>query len=100
VTFDSFADAGLVSLTFGDLSRAAGSPTDDCAEAPRGSGDWVEGTQVGGRVLCYQDNGASQIAWTYETDIGRGLIGRAWRQDDDWFSLYEWWVSTRAFIRH
>jgi len=100
VTFDSFTDAGLASLAFGDLKRAAGSPTDDCATAPSGGGRWAVGSEVGGRVLCYPDDGASRIAWMYETDVGGGLIGQARRQDDDWKSLYDWWVSTRAFIRH
>lgn len=100
VTYDSFDDPGLVTLAFSDIGRAVGAPAGSCERAPSATGPWQEGTSIGGTVLCYQDNGASRLVWTYETKIGSGLMARAWRQDDDWSSLYDWWLGVRAFIRH
>jgi class 3 adenylate cyclase len=68
-------------------------------EVRRGQGNWSLGTTNTGRVLCYQDNGAMWIVWSYQAER---VMARAVRSGDsaaDWAAFYDWWDHIKIFSR-
>jgi GGDEF domain-containing protein len=98
VTYDLYDPLPLLLARFADVRRTAGDPDGECSTSPMGAEPWAVGGRFSGQVVCYQREGMSHIAWTYESGDGQGLMARARRDDGDWEELYAWWNATAAYV--
>jgi class 3 adenylate cyclase len=100
VWYERFESAQGLSNALGDLSQPLQLVDATCSElVSRAQGNWDVGTTHGGRLLCYEADGASWIVWSYSAER---IVARATRGGDTpdaWPGLYEWWKQVRLFLR-
>ena len=96
VWVDQFDTPEGVAGAFSDAVARVQAPTGDCATVPVAHGPWVVRNVHSGQLLCYQQDNAAWLVWTYDDD--RILI-RARRGGDDWGALHAWWDQTAIFLR-
>lgn len=83
----------------GALSEAVdrtGAPAGDCAITPLAHGSWEVPNVHAGKLLCYQEDGAVWLVWTYDDER---LLLRARRGGGETEALYAWWRQTAIFLR-
>jgi hypothetical protein len=96
VWVDLFPTPESLRGAFSDAVAQARAPQGDCETAPVAFGPWLVRNVHSGQLLCYQEQGAGWLVWTYEDD--RILI-RARRGGGDMAALYAWWEDTAIFLR-
>lgn len=97
VWYDLFQTRGLATEQFDRIAAAADVPDGTCTETlTSADGEWRFGSTYGGRMVCYQDGGASWIVWTYENDQ---IVAQAVRGDGDSAALYGWWKTVGPYLR-
>ena len=98
--YERFATRQALETVVTATYREHGLARDDCGpEVPRAQGNWQVGSQYSGHLLCYTDDGATWVVWTYDVDR---ILARAVRSGDapeDWESLYTWWREVSLFLR-
>jgi class 3 adenylate cyclase len=96
VWVDEFPSAETLDGAFLDAVTRTGAPPGDCETTSLAHGPWQVPNVHAGSLLCYQEDGAAWVVWTYEDD--RILI-IARRGDDDGQALHSWWRETAIFLR-
>ena len=97
VWVDQFATSDAVDGAFSDEVSRTQAPPGDCDETTQlAHGPWEVPNVHAGQLLCYQEDGAAWLVWTYDDE--RILI-KARRVGADWAELYAWWRQTAIFLR-
>ncbi len=97
VWYDRFQALGLATEQVDRLVSAAGIEAGQCSESVTSAvGEWRFGSAYGGRLLCYQADGASWIVWTYENER---IVAQATRGDGDAAALFRWWKTIGPYLR-
>jgi hypothetical protein len=96
VWVDEFPSPETLAKAFADaVARTRASPG-ECETTPLAHGSWEVPNVHAGKLLCYQEEGAAWLVWTYDDDR---ILVRARRGGDDWKALYAWWRQTAIFLR-
>ncbi len=96
VWVDEFPSTASLEGAFSEAVARTGAPAGDCATTPRAHGAWDVTDVHAGSRLCYQEGGATWMAWTYDDDR---IMVRARRGGSDWEALYAWWRQTAIFLQ-
>jgi len=96
VWVDEFPTPETLAGAFADAAARSGAPVGDCEILPLAHGTWDVPNVHAGKLLCYPEDAAAWIVWTYDDD--RVLV-RARRGDGDWQALHAWWDETAIFWR-
>ena len=96
VWVDQFATPETLAGAFADEVARTLAPPGNCQADRLARGQWGVENVHSGSLLCYQEDDAAWLVWTYDDD--RILI-RAKRGGDNWAGLYAWWDQTAMFLR-
>jgi len=96
VWVDEFSSSESLAGAFSEAVARTGTPAGDCATTPRAHGAWDVTDVHAGSWLCYQEEGATWMVWTYDDDR---IMARARRGGGDWEALYGWWAETAIYFR-
>lgn len=96
VWVDQFPSPETLAGAFGDEVARVQAPAGDCDAGPLGRGPWEVPNVHAGQLLCYQQDGAVWLVWTYDDER---IMVRARRGGDDWSALHAWWRETAIFLR-
>lgn len=96
VQYWQFTTAERFDVAIESLIQQQGLLNGDCAREPKAVGNWDVGRLHAGQMLCYPGSGGRWVVWTYTEDR---IVGRAFRNDDDWKALYVWAKQLALFLR-
>ena len=96
VWVDEFPTPEALAGAFAEAVARARAPTGACETTPLAHGPWEVPNVHAGRLLCYPEEGAVWLVWTYDDDR---ILVRARRGGVDWKALHAWWRETAIFLR-
>ena len=96
VWVDEFQSPETLAGAFSDGVARTRAPPGDCESMSLAQGTWEVPNVHAGKLLCYAEDGASWIVWTYDDDR---VMVRARRGGGDWEALHAWWRQTSIFWR-
>jgi len=96
VQYWQFTDAERFNVAIASLVQQQHLPNGDCSQEQMAVGDWGVGRLHTGQMICYPASGGRWVVWTYLEDH---IVGRAFRNDDDWRALYGWAKQLALFLR-
>ena len=96
VWVDEFATPETLAGAFADEVARTQAPLGSCEADSLARGSWGVPNVHSGSLLCFQQDGAAWLVWTYDIDR---ILMRAKREGGNWAGLYEWWDQTAIFLR-
>ena len=96
VWVDQFATPDTLAGAFSDAVARTRAPPGDCETAPLAQGQWGVPNVHAGKLLCYPEEGAAWLVWTYDDDR---ILAKARRSGDGWDALVDWFWQTAIFFR-
>ena len=96
VEYWQFTNSERFNVAIKSLVQQQQLPNGDCSQEQMAVGDWEVGRLHAGQMICYPASGGRWVVWTYLDDH---IVGRAFRNDDDWRALYGWAKQLALFLR-
>jgi hypothetical protein len=96
VWVDLFPSSATLGGAFSDAVARVQAPEGDCETTSLAQEPWEVPGVHEGNLLCYQDESAAWLVWTYHDDR---ILMRARRGGGDWQALLTWWDQTAIFLR-
>lgn len=96
VWVDQFPTPETLAGAFADAVARTQAPAGECELTPLAHGPWEIPNVHAGELLCYPEEGATWVVWTYDDDR---ILMRARRGGGDWEALHAWWRQTAIFLR-
>jgi hypothetical protein len=88
VTYHLFSSASALTA-YMDNRRSLGNSGAKCGDAASGSSTYhVESGETVGQLVCYLHGGRAWIEWT---NLQSDVYADAYRDDDDWKALFNFW---------
>ena len=96
VWVDLFPSSATMGGAFSDAVARVQAPEGDCETTSLAQEPWEVPGVHAGNLLCYQDESAAWLVWTYDDDR---ILMKARREGGDWGALLAWWDDTAIFLQ-